>query len=448
MIFSPNQMVNALRRKLRRWTREGDRQFHDQLFSGPYRDPYTFSYSGYLTIRRFADLVEPLLEGAGQVVDLGCGPAEITCELARRLPHVSFLGVDHSRSALERAERNAATLSVGNISFLQADAGGYVPQEGVDTVLMFDSFHHLTDPVAFVARVAPRVGRFVLIEPRGDWKGGHDRAFDFDWLLGDLERIRQHVALQVGEMAGSPSVEDKPRGNPEGEAVENRYTIEQFRTFFPGYGLRLKGTVSGFDSYPPEPYADSPTRQLFGRLTCELLERLDDMIQERGQGVLAKHWVLCLERSLPSEEIPVPEVLPPGRLGRVDHPRGLYEVAFCSFQGPRTVPADASFQGTIVFCNNGIRPLCSTDAHHPDFISYHWLDRHGIPCADEGLRTPLAHAVDPDTRYQGMVRLKAPVRPGRYILALDLVCEGKTWFSEAGSPWMTVPVRVRKGQGR
>ena len=444
MILRFNPVVNALRRRLRRWSQEGDRHFHDQLFAGTYRNPFTFSYSGYLTIRRFADLVEPLLEGAERVLDLGCGPAEITCELARRLPNCSFRGVDHSDAALERARRNAEALRLENITFTREDAGSFEPEPSVDVVLMFDSFHHLTDPQAFVARMARRVDRFVLIEPRGDWKGAHDRTLDFDWLLGDMERIRQHVALQVGDWAGPPVPEDVPRQSPEGEAVENRYTLEQFRAFFSGFGLRLKGTVCGFDTYPPEPYADTPTRHLFGRYTYELLQRLDGLIQERGQGVLAKHWVLCLDRSLPSEEIPVPQVLPPGRMECPDHPRGPYEVSFCSYEGPRSVPAGAHFQGLIGLRNSGIRSLCSTDADHPDFISYHWLDRHGVPCAEEGLRSPLAHIVEPDAVYQGMVRIKAPVRPGRYRLALDMVCEGRTWFSQAGNPWMTVAIKVRK----
>jgi hypothetical protein len=32
------------------------------------------------------------------------------------------------------------------------------------------------------------------------------------------------------------------------------------------------------------------------------------------------------------------------------------------------------------------------------------------------------------------VSVDAPGEPGRYILALDLVEEGVTWFSEAGAP--------------
>ena len=65
---------------------DADREFHDALFSPQQYDPFTFAYPGYLTIRRFADLAAERLTGVRRAADLGCGPGEITCELARRHP--------------------------------------------------------------------------------------------------------------------------------------------------------------------------------------------------------------------------------------------------------------------------------------------------------------------------------------------------------------------------
>ena len=43
------------------------------------------------------------------------------------------------------------------------------------------------------------------------------------------------------------------------------------------------------------------------------------------------------------------------------------------------------------------------------------------------------------------LRIETPPAPGRYTLAVDLVEEGVTWFSEAGAPMLkravTVPIR-------
>ena len=39
--------------------------------------------------------------------------------------------------------------------------------------------------------------------------------------------------------------------------------------------------------------------------------------------------------------------------------------------------------------------------------------------------------------------LRAPATAGDYVLAIDLVKEGVTWFSEAGKPWLASRVTVK-----
>lgn len=65
--------------------------------------------------------------------------------------------------------------------------------------------------------------------------------------------------------------------------------------------------------------------------------------------------------------------------------------------------------------------------------AYHWLDERGNPIVWDGLRTPFTEAVAPGGRRALPMRLRAPIPPGRYRLALDLVDEGRLWFAEAGS---------------
>jgi hypothetical protein len=40
------------------------------------------------------------------------------------------------------------------------------------------------------------------------------------------------------------------------------------------------------------------------------------------------------------------------------------------------------------------------------------------------------------------LRITTPDPPGTYILAIDLVQEGRTWFRNAGSPTLDIPYRV------
>ncbi len=75
-------------------------------------------------------------------------------------------------------------------------------------------------------------------------------------------------------------------------------------------------------------------------------------------------------------------------------------------------------------------------------VAYHWLDDRGNPIVWDGLRTP-APPLAPGGRTTVDAALRAPIPPGRYLLAFDLVAEHRAWFSELGSDLLTLPVDVR-----
>ena len=190
------------------------------------------------------------------MVDLGCGPAEITCELAARRPDLRFLGVDHSSEAIDRARGNAARLGLTNARFEVGDVEAYVPQEPVGLVVLFDSFHHLGDPGGLVRRLGRYTAHALLVEPRGDWAGGWRKVFDFDWLVADLDNIRRHVDFLCGEEPPGTGarLQDAPVGpgpTTEGSPVERRYTLDDLERLFDGWRLDVRGTVAGFETIRP-----------------------------------------------------------------------------------------------------------------------------------------------------------------------------------------------------
>jgi hypothetical protein len=65
--------------------------------------------------------------------------------------------------------------------------------------------------------------------------------------------------------------------------------------------------------------------------------------------------------------------------------------------------------------------------------SYHWLDPLGNPIVWDGARTPLPRRVSPGERVTFRVAVRAPMPPGRYRFALDLVAEYRAWFAEIGA---------------
>jgi hypothetical protein len=80
-------------------------------------------------------------------------------------------------------------------------------------------------------------------------------------------------------------------------------------------------------------------------------------------------------------------------------------------------------------------------------VSYHWLDERGNPIVWDGIR----HAIDaqPGERVSRELRLRGPIPPGRYRLALDLVDEGRFWLAELGNhtPELDVDVAPRDASG-
>ncbi len=448
------RFVRASRKILKRWSPARDRAFHDELFAAQTHDPFAPSFPGYITIRRFADLASPRLAGLSTALDLGCGTAEITCELARRHPQVAFVGVDHSEAAIARAKQHGVALGLRNVTFECADVATWPLPPRVDIVLMFDSFHHASDPAALVRRVGQVTSRLLLIEPHGDWKGSWRRDIDCDWLVLELEKIRVRLAHLLGEASASASAgADKVANEPSGEPTEHRYSLDDFARFFAGYTIDVRGTVSGLDVYPSNPYADVPTREWFAQIEYESLGRVDEALRQRDLDLLAKHWVIYCERGgngllrrVPAAPRAVREALPQSSLGPhgdQPHVTGPYDAEYSTYSGPNALDIGQEALATVRVRNRSWRTWHSS-ATPPILASYHWLSLDGRVVAFDGPRSPLPHPLGPGDECTVALRIRAPERPGKYLLAFDLVEEGTCWFSDAGVPCLQVPVRIRR----
>ena len=76
------------------------------------------------------------------------------------------------------------------------------------------------------------------------------------------------------------------------------------------------------------------------------------------------------------------------------------------------------------------------------FLSYHWLDERANPIVWDGIRSPLAHVVEPGGTLHQELSVRAPIPPGRYRLAIDLVEEHRFWLAELGNEWYEEDVEV------
>ena len=91
-----------------------------------------------------------------------------------------------------------------------------------------------------------------------------------------------------------------------------------------------------------------------------------------------------------------------------------------------------------------------TIAWRPDiFLAYHWLDDRDNPIVWDGTRTH-APPLKPGESATIAAGVRAPIPPGPYRLAFDMVAEHRAWFSELGSPMLPQDLTVahRNGEPR
>lgn len=97
-------------------------------------DPAKYVQFGDYRDRPYFDLTARIHADAPRhVVDLGCGPGNLTASLAERWPKAEVLGVDSSPEMLAKSADYAARCA--NLSFSLADVAGWTPSDQTDVVV-------------------------------------------------------------------------------------------------------------------------------------------------------------------------------------------------------------------------------------------------------------------------------------------------------------------------
>lgn len=115
--------------------------------------------------RPFVDLVSRIPVRATSVVDLGCGPGQLTPMLRSRFADASIHGVDSSPEMIERAtSRNADAMA----TYETADVSTWQPEAPVDVITSNALFQWVPEPLTVIGRLAGHVrpgGAFAVQVP-------------------------------------------------------------------------------------------------------------------------------------------------------------------------------------------------------------------------------------------------------------------------------------------
>lgn len=125
------------------------------------------------TLATHGQFVLPFLQPGLTVLDCGCGPGTMTCEIAERLEAGRAVGVDFQSSQVEIAAGKAKARGVTNVEFKQATAYELPFEDGVfDLIFSNALMEHLKEPALAVgefSRVLRPGGVLAVSSP--DWGG-------------------------------------------------------------------------------------------------------------------------------------------------------------------------------------------------------------------------------------------------------------------------------------
>ncbi|MFK3984175.1 trans-aconitate 2-methyltransferase [Micromonospora sp. NPDC050397] len=155
--------------------------------------------------RPFHDLIARLpVDSPGKVVDLGCGPGNLTVELARRWPGARITGLDSSPEMIDRARGLAS-----GVEFTVGDVRDWEPEPGVDVVVSNAVLQWVPGHQALLTRWATRLapGTWLAVQVPGNFDAASHRALravaeDPRWRGGLEDLLRPApVADPVGYAA-------------------------------------------------------------------------------------------------------------------------------------------------------------------------------------------------------------------------------------------------------
>ncbi len=350
------------------------------------RKPFGTPEDAASILYRLGIVLSELRLGVGHtVLDLGAGACWLSAFLNRL--GARTVSVDVSPTALELG-RELFRLDPRQRPDLDPQFLAYdgrrlpLPDGSVDRLVSFDAFHHIPNEdelLAEIFRVLRDGGRAVFAEPgEGHSHMGHSAA----------EAERFHV-------------------------LENELDLEALAAT----ARRIGFTDMRLKPYPgPEAVTQSPEeyfRFLGGRDLCFPIDDLRRSLRD--------FYVFTLTKGAE----------------RVDSRNPRLLRAEMSVQGAVRVAGAASADVTALLT---IRNAGDTVWLHAEMaaggyvrLGGHLLKADRTTIDWDFLRTPLPADVAPAASVSVTARFRLPETPGRYVLRLDLVDEGVTWFEQQGS---------------
>lgn len=120
-------------------------------------------------IARLRETLPPDFQPA-RILDLGCGPGDMTYRLHMLFPEAELTAVDGARIMLEQARRHFAQVAMGGgaptpVRWVHSRVQDFVPEVAYDLIFSNSLLHHVHEPSVFwtALRIAAHPGTFVYV---------------------------------------------------------------------------------------------------------------------------------------------------------------------------------------------------------------------------------------------------------------------------------------------
>lgn len=168
-------------------------------------DPVKYVQFGDYRDRPFFDLTGRIQKDRPRhVVDLGCGPGNLTATLARRWPEANVVGLDSSGEMLDNAAAQAARHA--GLSFRLADIADWTPPADTDVVVTNAALQWVPDHQEMLAGwlAALKPGAWFAMQVPGNFNAP-SHALMRDLAGSALWSSRLDGVLRGGESVGEPT---------------------------------------------------------------------------------------------------------------------------------------------------------------------------------------------------------------------------------------------------
>lgn len=183
-------------------------------------DPAQYAHFAGHRARPFVDLTNAIeLDAPQRVVDMGCGPGNMTLTMAHRWPNATITGYDASAEMIEDARTLIANQqgSYKNVSFHQQEAGSWTPPTDTDVIVSNAMFQWLPDHINVINEWLE------LLKP-GAW-------FAMQVPGNNIARSHQFI----GELAHEPKYQVAAQAAYTGETI---HSVEEYTRMLLDHSFR------------------------------------------------------------------------------------------------------------------------------------------------------------------------------------------------------------------